>query len=291
MKTYLTIFSTITLTLLITSPILAQPSGFDAITLTHFGDEPELNASKSDQSAMILSTAPLYGGDYFSSSLSFIDPASASSDYIGTIDTTGPAAFAYDAETNILYVTDSGTNDLFMVVPSTGETTFVGNTGLPLMHGAAIDPSTGVLYVTSQDAYNTTNLYSIDKTSGLATFVGDIGYEWVSGLDFDPTTGLLYGAIGGPEPTGSIMTISTATGQGTVIAPTMRFAGISFTEDGQLIGVENWSDMLYEIDPEDGAYSLIGQLSLDNMLALVFGDQESVVVKKINWDEVKANYR
>lgn len=226
-----------------------------------------------------------------------VDPSTAAATVVGSMLSPVVAGLAYDEATGMLYGTDSQTWNLVRIDPLTGSTTTVGATGVELPHGAAIDPADGSLYVVGLDSSQGCQsfLYSVDTSTGAASVIGAIGYSYIGALDFDPTSDVLYGAKGGPETAGSLITIDTATGAGTLVAATHRMTGLSFDSGGQLYGVDNGSmsgvpSSLYLMDKSDGSWILIGSMEVSNVLGLVFGVSGSPV-ESTSWAGVKVRYR
>jgi hypothetical protein len=122
---------------------------------------------------------------------------------------------------------------LFHVNPSTGGATKVGDTGFLAVPGLAFDLD-GTLYGTASDnVLDFSNLLiRIDPTSGAGTLVGSLGtvgpdsVAGVDGIAVNPMTGVLYG-VGG------------------VVNAAGNFLG---------------GGMVYTIDKQSGAATMIGQL-------------------------------
>ena len=114
-----------------------------------------------------------------------------------------------------------------------------------------------------------TTLYKVNPATGARMeTIGEIGFA-VTGLAFDPTTGTLYGSTSSQDATepGSLITINTATGAGTLVgaAGTRIVTGcdtgtadITFTTTGTLFGWSECTDDLYNINKATGVGTLVG---------------------------------
>ncbi|MCB1072397.1 MAG: hypothetical protein KDK96_04755 [Chlamydiia bacterium] len=111
----------------------------------------------------------------------------------------------------------------------------------------------------------TTTLVVIDQnTGGVEDTIGTIGYR-INGLAYDPTTGNLYATTSANDPIAPnhLLTISTETGAGTIIAPlslpvTAQTAVVLTCDStGQLYAWSEWSsgtdDDLLRVDKNTGA--------------------------------------
>jgi hypothetical protein len=71
-------------------------------------------------------------------------------------------------------------------------------------------------------------------------------------LGFDPTDGTLYGVNGRNANMPNLFTVNVATGQATVVgrigSSEHDFAGIAFTPDGQMYGLDHTTNALWQID-------------------------------------------
>jgi hypothetical protein len=185
------------------------------------------------------------------------------------------ASLAYDCESQLLYGTDTSNSNLVVIDISTAQTTVIGITGIYLPHGAAIDPRDGTLFMTGDEPGT---LFRVDKRTAAAVPIGAIGFDHIGGLDFDPATGLLYGAYAWADDSGRLITIDTATGRGTLVAPSHRLTSIAFDQQGVLYGADNGSiagveNHLYRIDKLTGAWTHIGGLGFGNVLAIEFDNR------------------
>jgi hypothetical protein len=143
-----------------------------------------------------------------------------------------------------------------------------------LLSWAAVASAQEVLYGADGAGGSASNLYILDPSSGrVLQTVGPIGFS-VTGLALDPMTGTLYGATsrggdppgGEPDP-GSLITINTTTGAGTLVGDLRpddeAAADITFTSDGALYGwLEPDTDDLVSIDKTTGAATVVGESGL-----------------------------
>jgi hypothetical protein len=218
----------------------------------------------------------LYSADVTTLDLVTLDTSSAAPTYIGPISSPIVAGLAHDPVTGRLYGTDTVTDDLVWIDPTSGATSIIGNTGLSLMHGVALDSSTGILYTVEDDlGAGTTILYILDKNTGAPTLVGGLGYPHIGALAFDPVSGALYGAYAWSDATGYLVTIDISTGVATYVAATHRLNGLAFDRAGVLYGLTNGAisggtARLYTVDKTTGAYTLVGNITTNNLLALDF---------------------
>lgn len=247
--------------------------GYDPCTGKFVGPAAGASVLKHD-SPLRPAAETLYGIDVTGDSLYKVDKNTAATTYVAAVGSPVIAGLAWDAVSGTLYGTDTSTGNLVTVDTSTGATTVIGATGVYLPHGLAIDPNTGTMYTMD----DTSNLYSINKATGASTLIGPVGYPHIGALDFDPATGILYGAYAWMDSTGYLITVNTATGQGTFVANTHRINGMSFDENGNLYASENGlmsgvNSSLYSVNKSTGAWTLIGSLGVDNMLGLIFTAQ------------------
>lgn len=128
-------------------------------------------------------------------------------------------------------------------------------------------------------------LVSINPATGLVTRIGDIGfYVYEGDLSFQPGTGVLY-ACQSVNHVGTLYTINTATGAGTVINSTMSIddaSGMAFAPDGSLYildtgagGTSNPPAELHKLDPTTGGIlsTITTNLSLGNTAGMEFDPQ------------------
>lgn len=98
-------------------------------------------------------------------------------------------------------------------------------------------------------------LRKMDSTTGnLTETVGEIGYPYVSGISFHPGTGVLYGHVTDPS---RLITISTTTGQGTLVGNTGLIdyvSDIAFQNSAnELFGIVSGINKIATFDPDTGS--------------------------------------
>jgi len=124
-------------------------------------------------------------------------------------------------------------------------------------------------------ASNSITLYTLDTTDGsISSTVGSIGFgsgfnNGVNSLAFDSATNTLYGV---DTVRGSLLTISTTTGAGTLVGTSGsvgfdNIAGLAFS-GGRLLGSDAMTDQLVEINTTTGVGTAIGPIGFDNVLGL-----------------------
>jgi hypothetical protein len=124
-----------------------------------------------------------------------------------------------------------------------------------------------ILFVATGSGGLSGTLYTVDPGTGASTPVGPIGYA-VTGLAWDPGTSTLFGSTANNDATapGSLITINTATGAGTVVGSYVlsseTMADLTFS-GGVLYGwAEPNSDDLYTINTSTGAATVVGNSGL-----------------------------
>jgi hypothetical protein len=178
----------------------------------------------------------------------------------------------------IVWAPDLVNADLLTIDPATGAVS--GTT--PLVSGAgagvpivslAWDPVTQSLYGNTAVGFgNTTadDLYLIDPATGLSTLVGTIGFNAVYALGFDQS-GTLYGISNSSQ---ELITINTATGAGSLIAPvnlTSAFDLAFRPEDNTMFVSDSGTSSLYTMNPGTGAETLVGSFGAPiNNVGLAF---------------------
>lgn len=91
---------------------------------------------------------------------------------------------------------------------------------------------------------NGANLYSMDTTTGQASLIGDTSY--LAGMDFS-ANGTLYGS------NNKLYTVDTSTGDYSVVGDLPELIiSLAFSPTGELYGLGNGSNTLWEIDPATG---------------------------------------
>jgi hypothetical protein len=186
------------------------------------------------------------------------------------------AAFALPAPTLFLTTGGSGSpsktaspSNLWRVDPANGATISVGNTGYAI--GAlAQDPTTGILYAASNNKSPITanTLLRLDPATGAATVVGPVGEQKIADMSFD-SSGRLFGWS---EENDELVSINTATGAATAVAPneiSTYGSGSAFDKNDTYwllgegegeVGV-NTEGSFYTVDTSTGLPTLHGQLS------------------------------
>jgi DNA-binding beta-propeller fold protein YncE len=283
------------LALLIPGSLVHATNHYDPTTQQFTADGQSTEQRPATSAGAFTLEECLFGTDVAEANLIEIDKLTAQATVIGSLQSPICAGLAYDETSGLLYATDTSTRDLVSIDPATGATTVIGYTGIELPHGAAIDPGDGTLYVCASGS--TTELYRVDKITAAATMIGEVGYPHIGALDFDPTSGILYGAHAYATADGFLITIDTATGQGTFVADTHRINGLSFDAAGVLYAAENGlsagvPSVLLTIDKLSGAWTEIGDIPADNVLGLVFSSSGgSTPVTATTWGRIKEQFR
>ncbi len=170
-------------------------------------------------------------------------------------------AVAYDETSGFIYAADVN-DDLSTIDPTTGIQTVVGNMGI-LMKGLAVDAN-GVMWGV---AHSSNDAYTIDKGTAVPTPLGPvngISSQGFRGAALDPTSGTIYVASIPSPFVGSfdLVSVDTATGNGTVIAPLSEagVASLAFLSDGTLLaatgdGATN-PERLWTVDKTSGVMAI-----------------------------------
>lgn len=164
-------------------------------------------------------------------------------------------------------------NSLYEINPATGAASNPVALNSPdSMVSIAFDPVGGKLYGNTSVGFGAPfeALYEIDPATGNTTFVGRILFDNVFALAFDQAGGL-YGVS---DASDEFISISTATGNGALIAPLglgLSFDIASRPEDNVMFLADSGTFSLYQIDTGTGATSLVGPYgSPQNMVGLAF---------------------
>lgn len=142
----------------------------------------------------------------------------------------------------------------------------------------AFDAVSGRLYGNTSVGFGAAfdALYEINPITGATTFVGRILFDNVFALGFDQA-GALFGIS---DASDELISISTATGNGTLVGATglgFGFDIASRPEDGAMFLADSGTFSLYRIDTGTGATTLVGGYgSADNIVGLAFGPGGSV---------------
>jgi hypothetical protein len=259
-----------------------QPDSYDPVTGKYVGVPSGCVTVQPPVSTNTRSN-PLFGVEVSFANLVTIDTTNANTTMIGPVGSPVIAGLAWDSATGTVYGVDTSTKNLVTVDLATGNTTIVGSTGLYMTHGLAIDPATGIMYTVD----DLDRLYTLDKATGAATRIGSVGCTGIGALDFDPLTGVLYGAYASSNETGMLITIDTATGQGTFVAKTHRINGLCFDSNGVLFAVDNGlyggvDSSLYTVNKNTGQWALVGSLAVDNVIGIIFEELGPIVDIKAN---------
>lgn len=150
---------------------------------------------------------------------------------------------------------DNGFESLHEIDVVNQTVTSIGDWGGAEIRELAYDPARDILYGSEQD-----ELYLIDQITGRASLIGRyFGPSSIYAMAYLPTLEVL---IGIDFASNRLYHISTETGRATFVGSTgvARVADLWF--DGatnQLYGVTNFEGLVYTINPETGAASLIGK--------------------------------
>ncbi|MCZ7638436.1 MAG: PEP-CTERM sorting domain-containing protein [Verrucomicrobia bacterium] len=230
-----------------------------------------LVSSPPDASASVLfgvrfsGLTDLYQVDQTSGSLSSIGPSGR--DWIGDLTSdTRPGS-------QRIWGVRISENRLYEFDPVTG----AGSPGAVLnspdnMVSLAFDPVGGKLYGNTSLGFGAPfdALYEIDPATGNSTFIGRIGFNNVYALAFDQA-GQLFGVA---DASKEFISISTATGNGALIAPlrlSLAFDIASRPEDNTMFLADSGTFSLYTIDTANGLTSLVGPYGQsENIVGLAF---------------------
>lgn len=199
---------------------------------------------------------------------------------IGVIGNTGFADVAdltSDPLTGRLWGVEISQGRLLTFDPRSGSTTHTVQIDIPQpIVSLAFDPLTRTLYGNTAVGFGTTSsdvLYRIDATTGHATLVGTIGENRVYALGFDQN-GTLYGVS---DQSKTLMSISTATGQGTdVMSFAMSGATVVYDlatrpQDNAMFVADTETFSLYRVNPVTATVDLVGPYGSDtNIVGLAF---------------------
>lgn len=217
-----------------------------------------------------VNAAPILMGTDFDGFLYNIDSATGQADNPRNtgITTLNGIAFSPDGD---LFAHESLTNMLLRIETSTGTPTTVGPIGLDVTEGDLdFHPTTGVLY--GIQTFGADRLYTLNTTTGQGTVVGIIvvdGDSSAMAFDADNTlyvldtrNELLYTVD--PANANILTTVSLSLALGN--AAGMDFdpeSGLLYVADGGTTG----TNMLYTLDPANGALGLIGDTGLSGGLS------------------------
>jgi len=232
--------------------------------------------------------ADLYSVDFpGAATLYKMNQATGAATVVGATGDTGIGDLTSDTRAGsfTLWGVNISANTLVTINPATGaETSSVAITGTsPGVTGAAgeitslaFDPITGVLYGNTTVGFGDSadRLYRINPTTGAATLVGAtglIGFSDVFALGFDQT-GQLFGVS---QTSNDLVSISTATGAGTLIAGVSVFFAFDIASrpgDNTMFLADSGTSSLYTIDTSTGVTTLVGAYggSSPNLVGLAF---------------------
>jgi sugar lactone lactonase YvrE len=220
----------------------------------------------------------LYGVQFDQTTPLFaIDQATGAIAAIGNTAFNNVADLTSDPLTNHLWGVEIGQGRLLTFDPHNGATTRTVQIDIPQpIVSIAFDPLSRMLYGNTAVGFGTTSsdtLYRIDPVTGHATSVGIIGTDRVYALGFDQN-GTLYGVS---DQTKTLMSISTATGQGTAVmsfdksGATSVFDLATRPQDNAMFVADTKTFSLYRVDPLTGTVELVGPYGSDtNVVGLAF---------------------
>jgi hypothetical protein len=161
-------------------------------------------------------------------------------------------------EANTLFALTAETDELFSIDTSMLDISPIGAVGTDTAAGGlAYDANSDTLYMIGGN--NNNNLYTLDQVTGVATLVGNHNQAQLAGLAFDTTNNVLYGIQSTASGTENLVTIDTANGVSTVVGSTIYpINGLAFdSQRDQLLGTDDGSGDLYEIDRNDASTTLL----------------------------------
>ena len=212
------------------------------------------------------STTPLYSVDQTTGAITSI--GSTGRDFIGdlTSDTRAGSFTLWGVRIN--------SNELLTFNGATGaQTSTVTMDSSDNMVSLAFNPVTGILYGNTSAGFGAPfdALYEINPLTGATTFIGRILFNNVYALGFDQS-GNLFGVA---DDTDQLISISTATGNGSLIANLavgFAFDIASRPEDNVMFLADSGTLSLYQLNTTTGATSLVGAYgSSTNIAGLAFG--------------------
>lgn len=169
--------------------------------------------------------------------------------------------------------------DLVRVSTVDGSTSTIGSPGVDIpFAGLATRPSDGAVFgltvgLSAIPAFGGPRLYRLDPTNGAATLVGllsspnnDVVFEGAFAISPDGTGyGLYYGnSFANPADPFYLISIDLDTAAFSIagLISVRGINGMVFRPDGKLVGFDDQSDTLVEIDPMTGATTTIGPLGI-----------------------------
>ena len=209
------------------------------------------------------------------SSLYRIDTATGAGTLVGTTGFSHVTGLDFNPITGTLYGhrndsdgTGNGVGQLITIDIYTGAGTVIGTTNIQSPDMSF--NSAGTLY--AWDEFGTTglgndNLFTINLTTGAATVVHGGQSTFSTGLAFDGTDELFL------KPGENLFSIDTVIAGGTFIGDSnTNLANVlEFDDAGTLYSIDRSTrTMLYSIDPNTGATTLIGGSGFSNLSALAY---------------------
>jgi hypothetical protein len=197
-----------------------------------------------------------------------IDRTTGTKTQIGTASggaTTG--GLAYDAASQILYLTSTSLDSLFTLNLDTFEATLVGAYNQDVvMHGLEWNSSNNTLYGGSNG-----NIYTIDTATGNASLLSNTGITSFANLGYDSTNNVMYMTSSSTDSSYTLdLDFGIATLLGPLNGPTNPNGLAYVPEDDALYLVCNSTDTLYTLDRTTGAAVAIGSTGSGNLLGLVW---------------------
>jgi len=165
---------------------------------------------------------------------------------------------------------------LSLITVTSGGSTFVTLNAPDQIVSIAFDVVTGKLYGNSSVGYGAQfdALYEIDPGSGNCSFIGRITFDNVYALGFDQN-GTLFGVA---DVSDQLISISTATGNGSLIANLPQLSGFDLasrpSDNTMFLAQSDASGFLSTIDTTTGVITPVGAYELGgsrNVTGLAFG--------------------
>lgn len=163
-----------------------------------------------------------------------------------------------------LYGIEFETTKLFRISPDDASMTLVGSTGVVNLGSLEFRRSDKKLYGVTVGT--NPELYKINPEDASATLVGavDVDFVFEGGLAISPD-GRAWMANGGGSATPQLYTINLNTAAvglvGVMSDPPHDIDGLSYRDDGMLVGLDRETNALLEIDPSNAVTSLISAVA------------------------------
>jgi hypothetical protein len=190
------------------------------------------------------------------------------------------AAFAYDALTDSIFVSNTMGQNLWRIDYHTGVATVVGPYNLGAMdfiHGLAIDDTGQIFGLSSGSAVSSVSrFFSINRTTGAATLIAVPIPAGPGSLEFVAATQTMYLAS---TISDALYTIDRVTGATTLVGPfgvaSQVGVGLAYNPIFGMYAVNNSLAIgLYKIDLQTGAATVITSMT-GNPIALTFVDNST----------------